>query len=278
MDEFRKCPHWTRDSSGEWAVCVPGSKVKPGTHVILSKKDNTIQSVLISGYIEKGPYGHLYKGDTSESDVTSRFDDMTILEIDEKKKKGEFLDSSGEMYRTSMHSCTCPDFAKRNVVCEHMLRLAKELGDDESFARMEKEASEAAAVALGKNFVFAFGVILWIAALVLILIFIVAGWDIIFAAVAAFLGVFAYALIPGYKSKATAKDTLCAICTKESESGQTGIKIKSGRLICSSCLKMLERTENETPTGKLPGLADMTEKEISETWKLHESLSKNLND
>lgn len=37
------------------------------------------------------------------------------------------LSSSGNKYRTTLYSCTCPDFAHRSSPCKHMLRLAAEV-------------------------------------------------------------------------------------------------------------------------------------------------------
>ena len=61
MSNFRNEPHWTRDSSGEWAVCIPGRKINIGTYINVSKADGSSSSVIITDYVEKGSYGHLYK-------------------------------------------------------------------------------------------------------------------------------------------------------------------------------------------------------------------------
>ena len=52
--------------------------------------------------------------------------DITIKEIDKENRFGIFV---GERtYRTTLESCTCPDFKERKLPCKHMYRLASELG------------------------------------------------------------------------------------------------------------------------------------------------------
>ena len=127
MSDFRSVPHWTRDSDGEWAVCVPGKKVKSGAHIVVSKADGSYQSVVVTGYIEEGSHGSLYTVDTQESDRMSRASETLFINLDSTAKKANFIGSGGKLYNTTLHSCTCPDFKKRKAACKHMYRLAHEL-------------------------------------------------------------------------------------------------------------------------------------------------------
>ncbi len=38
------------------------------------------------------------------------------------------MSGSGTFYTTTLEACTCPDFAKRDLPCKHMYRLAMEMG------------------------------------------------------------------------------------------------------------------------------------------------------
>ena len=131
MGSYRNSPHWTRCSDGEWAVCVPGSKVAPGTQITLSKADGSLQSVVITNYIEESSYGSLYEADTSDSDRMYRAAETTILRINKESSSGEFIGSEGEIYETTLNDCTCMDFLTRRLACKHMYRLARELGSSD---------------------------------------------------------------------------------------------------------------------------------------------------
>ena len=50
------------------------------------------------------------------------------------------LGESGQVYQTSLHSCSCPDFQARHQPCKHMYRLALELGCLLSFDSSSLEA------------------------------------------------------------------------------------------------------------------------------------------
>lgn len=50
------------------------------------------------------------------------------LMLDINAKEAEFVGSNGELYKTSLNSCECMDFAKRKLPCKHIYRLAIELG------------------------------------------------------------------------------------------------------------------------------------------------------
>ena len=130
MDDYRKKPHWTSDSDGEWAVCVPGDKLSPGTRITVFKADGSSHPVVVSNYLELGAYGHLYEVDTSERDRMRRADETVMLEVDKSKGKGTFVGSDGEIYTTTLSNCGCMDFKKRGQACKHMYRLSQELGAD----------------------------------------------------------------------------------------------------------------------------------------------------
>lgn len=50
---------------------------------------------------------------------------LAIKEIDKRARYAVFVD--GKRYRTTLSRCSCRDFKKRGVPCEHMYRLAGEL-------------------------------------------------------------------------------------------------------------------------------------------------------
>lgn len=53
--------------------------------------------------------------------------DVTPKKICTKSRCATFVGSSNGAYRTTLASCTCPDFNKRKVPCKHMYYLAYEL-------------------------------------------------------------------------------------------------------------------------------------------------------
>lgn len=208
MDEYRKKPHWTSDSDGEWAVCVPGDKVSPGTRITVFKADGSSHPAVIISYLELGDYGHLYDVDTSERDRMERADETLPLKIDWNSKSGEFLGSDGEIYETTLHSCTCQDFTKRGESCKHMYRLAQEI-DTDKYSHEVDEAKQAALVkSLASKIVLLVTISLWVAVLALALLaFFATGWElrVIFVSLAIFTSIFAYAFYPGYNSSKTGK-------------------------------------------------------------------------
>ena len=52
--------------------------------------------------------------------------ELAIKEIDKKARYAVILD--GKKYRTNLSRCSCRDFKKRGVPCEHMYKLAGDLG------------------------------------------------------------------------------------------------------------------------------------------------------
>lgn len=62
--------------------------------------------------------------------------------IDKEKKTGVFAGSGAAPYLTTLDSCTCGDFFRRQLPCKHMYRLAIELGllDEPAEAGINKNA------------------------------------------------------------------------------------------------------------------------------------------
>lgn len=50
-----------------------------------------------------------------------------IMKVNAKDQSAEFIGSKGDIYQTSLTSCTCTDFAFRRTPCKHIFRLADEL-------------------------------------------------------------------------------------------------------------------------------------------------------
>ena len=50
--------------------------------------------------------------------------------------------SSGDVYQTTMESCTCFDFASREIPCKHMYRIALDNGLIDELPAISKKASK----------------------------------------------------------------------------------------------------------------------------------------
>lgn len=57
--------------------------------------------------------------------------ELTPLDLSPDDKSGRFVGSEGNIYQTTLDSCTCPDFAIQGYTqpCKHMIRLAMEYGE-----------------------------------------------------------------------------------------------------------------------------------------------------
>ena len=57
--------------------------------------------------------------------------ELTPLELFPDEKSGRFVGSEGNIYKTTLDNCTCPDFAIQGYTqpCKHMIRLAMEYGE-----------------------------------------------------------------------------------------------------------------------------------------------------
>jgi len=75
---------------------------------------------------------------------------IKVLSIDRVNCSLESIGSSGEVYKTSLNTCTCRDFTCRRTVCKHIIRLAMELGILNEFGRTE-EQQRAAEIADSQN-------------------------------------------------------------------------------------------------------------------------------
>lgn len=51
-----------------------------------------------------------------------------IAAVDPGAKTGSFIGGTGELYETTLDSCSCFDFTSRGLPCKHVYRLAEELG------------------------------------------------------------------------------------------------------------------------------------------------------
>ena len=52
--------------------------------------------------------------------------EVVVKSIDKKARFAHFVGSKS--YKTTLLSCTCPDFKKRRIPCKHMYKLAGDLG------------------------------------------------------------------------------------------------------------------------------------------------------
>ncbi|CUQ03091.1 SWIM zinc finger family protein [Anaerotruncus colihominis] len=53
--------------------------------------------------------------------------DCTIKQLDKLNRYALFSGKQGKPYRTTLISCTCPDFKERKLPCKHMYKLAQSL-------------------------------------------------------------------------------------------------------------------------------------------------------
>lgn len=56
-----------------------------------------------------------------------RQNDCTIKQLDKLNRYALFSGKQGKPYRTTLISCTCPDFKERKLPCKHMYKLAQSL-------------------------------------------------------------------------------------------------------------------------------------------------------
>ncbi len=58
----------------------------------------------------------------------ARIGELAVKRVDQRARVALFVGGQGKNYRTTLLSCTCPDFAKRGIPCKHIYRLAINLG------------------------------------------------------------------------------------------------------------------------------------------------------
>lgn len=84
--------------------------------------------------------------------------ELTPVSIDEKAQTAKFAGSEGDVYNTSLDTCTCVDFTMNlggYSPCKHMIRLAMELGlyPDDGIVRDQKAAYERYYVGVLREFI-----------------------------------------------------------------------------------------------------------------------------
>lgn len=62
-----------------------------------------------------------------------------VFSVNKETKSAECIGSKGERYNTTLNSCQCGDYIRRQAVCKHMIRLAMELGLLNSHGRTDEE-------------------------------------------------------------------------------------------------------------------------------------------
>ena len=118
---------WTRNDSDEWCILIKGSKLKPGTVVLVERRDGTTSGEIIAGIDSERDDGTLYKISEAGSSRLEAASKTNLHSLDNANQTAEFIGSTGEIYQTTLHSCTCQDFIKRGESCKHMYRLKAEL-------------------------------------------------------------------------------------------------------------------------------------------------------
>ena len=136
---------WSRDEDGEWCVLKKGARLSPGAELVVEKADGTTSNVIIQDYIDEDERGKYYKAVDNER--AGRAADTHPLSIDAVKREAEFLGSDGDIYRTTLKTCTCRDFKTRKQPCKHIYRLREEiraLGPAVKASRKEKAPKQIA--------------------------------------------------------------------------------------------------------------------------------------
>lgn len=77
---------------------------------------------------EKWPSGIHDTADQKKRLESARSSKTTPDSIDKERRSGVFAGSGAAPYATTLDSCTCGDFFRRQLPCKHMYRLAIELG------------------------------------------------------------------------------------------------------------------------------------------------------
>lgn len=73
----------------------------------------------------------------------AKFEDFTIKTLDKELKYAKILNKDkNQTYNTTLQSCTCEDFKKRNLPCKHMYRLADIFEIYHIYAKDQKETIE----------------------------------------------------------------------------------------------------------------------------------------
>ena len=77
--------------------------------------------------------------------------ELTPLELSSENQSGRFVGSEGNIYQTTLDSCTCADFAIQGYAqpCKHMLRLAMAFQAQERFLTRKRSRPDIILVKLG---------------------------------------------------------------------------------------------------------------------------------
>lgn len=70
----------------------------------------------------------MWKWQEIEAAKVERAKKVKLLATDPDTQQAECVGSSGEIYKTTLNSCTCIDYARNHNACKHMVRLAMEVG------------------------------------------------------------------------------------------------------------------------------------------------------
>lgn len=73
----------------------------------------------------------------------AKYETFSFKQLNTENKSADVLNhEKTKVYHTTLTSCTCPDFAERQLPCKHMYRLAEELGYFDLYYAEEKELIE----------------------------------------------------------------------------------------------------------------------------------------
>jgi len=116
---------WTRGLDGEWCVLKKGARLYPGDEVVVEKTDGTSKNVIVESFILEDELGTYYRAEDGVR--ADRAKDVHLISIDMIRRNAEFLGPDGEVYKTTLTRCTCPEYKELKTPCKHIYKLRDEV-------------------------------------------------------------------------------------------------------------------------------------------------------
>jgi len=116
---------WTRGLDGEWCVLKKGARLCPGDEVVVEKTDGSVTNVIVESFILEDELGTYYRAEDGVR--ADRAKDVHIISIDMIRRNAEFLGPDGEVYKTTLTKCTCPEYKELKAPCRHIYKLRDEV-------------------------------------------------------------------------------------------------------------------------------------------------------
>jgi len=116
---------WTRGQNGEWCTLKKGDRLYPGDEIVVEKTDGTVKNVIVENYIYEDDLGAHYRAEDGVR--ADRAKDVHLISIDMIRRNAEFMGPDGEVYKTTLTKCSCPEFLERKKPCKHIYKLRDEV-------------------------------------------------------------------------------------------------------------------------------------------------------